>query len=86
MKTTYRKLWSENFFPTVVVIILKCLYISLIVAPRALECENSPWIVLTCKCFACEKFWLHFEEPNGCHSRLFENHLDPLTLEILQLP
>ena len=35
----------------------------------------------TCLC----KFWPHFEEQNGCHSQLFENHKGALNLEILQL-
>ena len=43
------------------VIILKHPYISLIIGPMASECKNSPWEVLPCKCFTCEKFCLHFE-------------------------
>ena len=32
-------------------------HISLIIGARALECKNSPWEVLVCKCFACEQVW-----------------------------
>ena len=44
------------------VIILKRPYISLITGARALECKNSPWEVLVCKCFACDQFGPHFEK------------------------
>ena len=51
MKTTYRKSRPENLFQALNltpasrsswVIILKCPYVSIVIAPRTSECKNSP--------------------------------------------
>ena len=66
--------------------ILKCPVISLLIGPTALElvkiANRKSWLP---NVFPGKNFSPHFEKQNGYHSRFFENHLDALNFEILQL-
>ena len=67
------------------IISLKRPYISLIIGSRASECKNSPWEVWPAEVLPVINFGLILKKKNGHHSQIFQNHLDALKLEILQL-